>query len=173
MTDDNAWRELSAPSNEAWDQQAVPWDTRMAEDGNDFHLMLVRPATESLLSINPGERVLDVACGNGIFSHRLARLGAHVTAIDVSPTLIERARARGDSEDDIDYRLIDATSESQLLALGESNFDAAMCNMALMDLADIGPLASSLRHLLKGKARCALSGLAQCIHIHEYPGRSV
>jgi SAM-dependent methyltransferase len=120
MTDDNAWRELSAPSNEAWDQQAVPWDTRMAEDDNDFHLMLVRPATESLLSIKPGERVLDVACGNGIFSRRLARLGAHVTAIDVSPTLIERARARGDSEDDIDYRLIDATSESQLLALGES-----------------------------------------------------
>jgi 2-polyprenyl-3-methyl-5-hydroxy-6-metoxy-1,4-benzoquinol methylase len=67
----------------------------MAEDGNDFHLMLVRPGTESLLSINPGERVLDVACDNGIFSRRLARLGAHVTAIDVSPTLIEQGAGTG------------------------------------------------------------------------------
>lgn len=38
------------------------------------------------------QRVLDVACGTGVVSVTAARLGAHVTGLDLTPELLERAR---------------------------------------------------------------------------------
>jgi len=40
-----------------------------------------------------GAAVLDYGCGDGKFSHRLASLGARVVGVDISPKLIEQARA--------------------------------------------------------------------------------
>lgn len=42
--------------------------------------------------ITPGERVLDVACGTGVVSVTAARMGAHVTGLDLTPELLVRAR---------------------------------------------------------------------------------
>src|SRR5690349_12546384 len=42
--------------------------------------------------IKPDMRVLDVACGTGVVAITSARLGAMVTAIDLTPELLERAR---------------------------------------------------------------------------------
>ena len=42
--------------------------------------------------IHAGQRVLDVACGTGVVSVTAARLGAHVTGLDLTPQLLERAR---------------------------------------------------------------------------------
>ena len=41
-----------------------------------------------------GLRILDVGCGGGLFAESAARLGAHVTGIDLSEELIGVARAR-------------------------------------------------------------------------------
>ena len=76
---------------EAWNQNATFWDNKMGE-GNDFHLKLVAPATEELLTILPGQKILDIACGNGQFSRRLKSLGAQVTACDGSSQLIQLAK---------------------------------------------------------------------------------
>jgi SAM-dependent methyltransferase len=42
--------------------------------------------------IGPGQRILDVACGTGVAAVPAARLGAKVTALDLTPELLERAR---------------------------------------------------------------------------------
>src|SRR5277367_1837957 len=42
--------------------------------------------------VAPGQAVLDVACGTGVVSISAARAGARVCALDLSPTLLERAR---------------------------------------------------------------------------------
>ena len=46
------------------------------------------------LRVAPGTRVLDVGCGVGRWSRRLAARGAHVTGVDLSPTMIGEARRR-------------------------------------------------------------------------------
>lgn len=140
---------LNAESRDAWDANAAFWDERMGE-GNDFHLELVWPATERLLQPAAGQRVLDVGCGNGLTSRRLAAAGLSVTGIDISSGMLERARARTTAHDDrIEYRLLDCTDESALRGLGEHRFDAALSNMVLHDMADIEPLFRGLRHVLK------------------------
>jgi ubiquinone/menaquinone biosynthesis C-methylase UbiE len=43
-------------------------------------------------SVRAGQRVLDVACGTGVVAVTAARLGAHVSGLDLTPELLERAR---------------------------------------------------------------------------------
>ena len=89
MTDD-----LHQFTHEAWEANAEIWDGRMGNEGNDFFNILCWPALASLLDVQPGQHILDIACGNGLTSRHLAALGAHVTAFDFSGNLIEKARAR-------------------------------------------------------------------------------
>jgi 2-polyprenyl-3-methyl-5-hydroxy-6-metoxy-1,4-benzoquinol methylase len=139
---------LVAEVRDIWDAKAAFWDERMGE-GNTFQLELIGPAVERLLAMRPDEQILDVGCGNGVSSRRLAHLGARVVAIDTSARFLELARSRSrDLAHRIDYRLVDATDEEQLLALGEGRFDALVCNMVLMDMPVIDPLVRAGRRLL-------------------------
>lgn len=147
----------------AWNGNAAFWDERMAE-GNAFQLDLVAPATERLLALEPGESVLEIACGNGVMARRLAHLGARVLATDFAESMIERARARGDGGGAIEYRVVDATSEAQLLALGDHVFEAVVCNMALMDMAEIDPLLGSVPALLKAGGRFVFTQTHPCFN---------
>ena len=82
--------------NKLWEAVAYDWDARIGSDGNNFHRELVRPATVRLLAPQPGERILDIACGNGFFARYLAELGVQVVAFDYSHTMIEYAKMRCD-----------------------------------------------------------------------------
>jgi SAM-dependent methyltransferase len=151
-------------TREAWNENAAFWDERMGE-GNDFVELLVWPATERLLSPEPGERVLDIACGNGLTSRRLAAMGVEVVAFDFAEEMITRARQRTTRHADrIAYSVLDATDEAALLSLGERQFDAALCNMALFDMAEIGPLMRALARLLRPGGRFVFSVLHPCFN---------
>lgn len=150
---------LTRQAHEAWERKAAFWDEAMGE-GNAFQRILVGPATERLLAVRQGERVLDVACGNGVFSRRLAELGASVVATDFSEKFVELARARTKRTgygDAVECLVADATDEERMLALGEGHFDATVCNMALMDMPAIDPLMRVLRRLLKPESRFIFS----------------
>ena len=128
-------------------------------------MTLIAPPTERLLGVKPGETILDVACGNGAFTRRMAQLGASVVAFDFSESFIECARKRTvDYADRIEYHVIDATDRDALLALGEERFDAAICTMAIMDMSDIEPLAVTLPRLLKPEGRFVFSILHPCFN---------
>jgi 2-polyprenyl-3-methyl-5-hydroxy-6-metoxy-1,4-benzoquinol methylase len=149
-------------AREAWDMNARFWDERMA-DGNDFFISLVWPSVEKLLSPLPGEKLLDIACGNGLTSRRLAHAGAAVVAFDFSEEMIGAAKTRS-SDGQIDYRVIDATDEDALRALGSGTFDGALCNMALMDMSDIRPLMNAAASLLRPGGRFVFSLLHPCFN---------
>ena len=136
-------------SREAWDANAEHWDSRMGDDGNDFFQILQWPVIVSFLDPQPNSHILDIACGNGLTSRKLAQLGAKVTAFDFSSELIRLAETRLNPNSRITYHNVDATDEAALLALGKGSFDSALCNMALFDMADIEPLFRTLPKLLK------------------------
>jgi len=140
-------------SRHAWDANAEHWDARMGDDGNDFFNILCWPVLESLLDPKPGTRVLDVACGNGLTSRRLAALGVNVTVFDFSANLIEKARRRNspDPNPPISFQVLDATDELQLLENFQplAPYDSALSNMALFDMPEIEPLFRALRKLLR------------------------
>ena len=71
-------------------RKAAFWDERMGE-GTLFQRALIGPACERLLRVRPGQAVLEVGCGNGVVSRRLADLGAQAVATDVSAAFLSRA----------------------------------------------------------------------------------
>jgi 2-polyprenyl-3-methyl-5-hydroxy-6-metoxy-1,4-benzoquinol methylase len=149
---------LNEEGRDIWDRKADFWDALHGDDGNQFHQMLVSPGVERLLALKPDERVLDVACGNGTMARRLAMLGGKVTAVDFSTALLAKARNRGQPVGiQIVYKVADATDEAALVTLGEGNFDAVVCTMALMDMPVIRPFYQAARRLLSPGGRLIIA----------------
>lgn len=147
----------------AWDTNAPFWDARLSEP-TSWQNTLIFPAVEQLLQVHPGERILEVACGNGLLAARMAEAGARVVAFDFSEEQLGYARQRADHSN-VDLRVVDATDERQLLALGApASFDAAVCNMALMDIVDLEPLAAALPILVKADGRFVFSVTHPCFN---------
>ncbi|MDP9172537.1 MAG: class I SAM-dependent methyltransferase [Planctomycetota bacterium] len=151
-------------TREIWERISVWWDQAIGE-GNDFQRALIIPATDQLLEPGPDQLILDVACGNGNYSRHLAKLGARVLACDYCHGILERAREKVLADADrIEYRVIDATDDAQLLALGESRFDSAVCSMAMMDMPTVEPLLHALPKLLKPGGRFVFSISHPCFN---------
>ena len=162
-------------TQDAWNANAEVWDARMGDEGNDFFKLLQWPAIVSFLDPQPADRILDVACGNGLTSRKLAAFGATVTAFDFSAELIRLAQSRKNPDVRITYHVLDATDESALvdtLSL-HGPFDSALCNMALFDIAEIEPLFRALQRLLKPGGVFVFSlthpafNNSSCVHVVE------
>ncbi|MDQ7823048.1 MAG: class I SAM-dependent methyltransferase [Candidatus Eremiobacteraeota bacterium] len=148
-----------------WNANAAFWDERMGSQGNEFHRLLIEPAQEKLLELKPGDQILDIACGNGQFARRMAKLGAQVLAFDLAESFIAIARERSkEFGDRIHYCVLDAADRGQLEELGDKRFDGAVCTMALMDMAAIEPLAIALKKVLKAGGRFVFSILHPCFN---------
>ena len=90
------------------------WDDFLSDEVDRTHRKLVTPNVERLLGLREGDLALDIASGSGLFSGRMAQLGAQVAAIDASKNFLERAKARAiEYEDRIQYALMDATDRDQ------------------------------------------------------------
>jgi 2-polyprenyl-6-hydroxyphenyl methylase/3-demethylubiquinone-9 3-methyltransferase len=125
-----------------------------------------------------GARVLDVGCGGGLLAESLARAGAHVTAIDLAPSMVETARMHAlDSGLSIDYRV--EAAESLLNAHAEK-FDVVTC-MEMLEhvpepgttLAVLGRLARRGGHVFISTINRNLKSFALAIVGAEYLARLV
>ena len=154
--------ELNAEARAIWETNATWWDDRIG-DGNTFQDELIEPTQERLLGVTSGEVVLDVACGAGRFTRRLAASGAQVVGFDFSERFIARAREKTPPDmTNVEYHVIDATDFDAMLVLGERRFDAAVATMALMDVATLDPLMHALARLLKPGGRFVFSVMHPC-----------
>ena len=160
----DSWPELNDQVRDIWNANATFWDGRMGE-GNDFFHTLVAPAMERLLKPVAGEKVLDIACGNGNYCRWLADRGLTVVGVDLSEVFIKRARQRSAGYGDcVRYEVVDANDAEALLAIEGAPFNAITCNMALMDMAEIDPMLQTLPQLLKPQGRFVFSICHPCFN---------
>src|SRR6266568_3159807 len=78
-------------------------------------------AVFDLLNPQPGERILDLGCGDGALTERLVSAGAKVVGVDASPDMVNAARQRG-----LDARVMDGSNLDF-----NSEFDAVFSNAAM------------------------------------------
>ena len=107
-----------------------------------------------LLAAKPGERILDIGCGDGALTERFRKAGCMVVAIDSSPEQIWAALERG-----LDARIIDAR-ELEF----QSEFDAVFSNAVLHWIGDADRVISGVwRALTPGGRFVGEFGGAGCV----------
>lgn len=94
-----------------------------------------------------GVRVLDAGCGAGQMTAALAARGADVTAVDISPALIEVARARLPSDTPGSVRFV---AGDMLGDLGEHDFVVAMDSLIYYSVPDIAAALDRLAERVRG-----------------------
>jgi ubiquinone/menaquinone biosynthesis C-methylase UbiE len=154
-----------------WEQMADWWDNHLGDDGDLWHRTLIDPPVFKLVGDIAGQRVLDLACGNGYISRRFARAGAQVIGVDANAAIIERARAREAREPlGITYHV---TNAAQLPMLDDSMFDMVICNMALMDISDATGTIQEVARVLVPQGRFIASIAHPCFDKMETSGWAI
>ncbi len=100
-------------------------------------------AVVALLNPQPGERILDLGCGEGSLTEQIAASGATIVGIDTSEDMVAAAKARG-----LDARVMDA----ERLTFAEE-FDAVFSNAALHWVRDHDALLNGVHRALKPGGR--------------------
>lgn len=144
----------------AWDQAARWYDSLVGIGGTDFHKDILMPAVFRLLDLKKGNRVLDLACGQGVFSRFLVKKKMRVDGLDVSRELIAFARSRSDKS--INYHVGDARSPSILK--GET-FDGIACILAVQNMEEIGPVFKNVARWLSPGGRFVMVTTHPCFRI--------
>jgi ubiquinone/menaquinone biosynthesis C-methylase UbiE len=140
--------------------QQYGWD-RASEFYERFWLEQLRPATELLLSkadVQPGEHVLDVACGLGAVTFPAAHavgVNGRVLGTDISAKMIARAGERAQREDLGHVRFVRADAEN--LLADDAMFDVAVCALGLMYVPSPVAALKEMRRSLRPSGRVAAS----------------
>jgi ubiquinone/menaquinone biosynthesis C-methylase UbiE len=114
------------------------------------------PRILSAAHLGTGMRVLDVACGTGIVTRAAAALvgpAGHVTATDISPAMIDQARANLGSLDNISFGIENAQS----LTFPDRSFDAVTCGLGIMFFSDPARAVAEFYRVLRADGYAAIS----------------
>jgi SAM-dependent methyltransferase len=135
-------------------RQSVVWGNGrfelVSETAADVHDGLVQ-----VLSPDPGERWLDLACGTGAVAERAAAAGASVTGIDLAPALVETAKRRAaELALAIDYRVGDC---ERLETVGDASFDVVSSTFGVMFAPDHRAAAAELARVTRPGGRLGLA----------------
>ena len=122
-----------------------------AKDGF-FNAHYDRPACLSLLGDVAGKRVLDAACGPGLYAAELIRRGADVTGFDQSPRMVEICRERAGQGE---FRVHDLTDPISWLPDG--SVDLVLCALAIEYVNDRVAALREFRRVLRPGGALVLS----------------
>jgi ubiquinone/menaquinone biosynthesis C-methylase UbiE len=107
-----------------------------------------------LVDARPGMRIIDLACGPGSLSRRLAEMvspGGEVLGVDLAPGMIALARSMNIRA--ARFELMDI----EQLALGDQSFDAAVCGHGFQFVPDLPRALGEARRVLRPEGRLAAS----------------
>jgi trans-aconitate methyltransferase len=136
------------------------WNPELYEARHSFVWQFGEALLE-LLDPKPGERVLDLGCGTGQLTQKIADRGAHVTGLDASPEMIGQARQN--------YPQLRFVLQDAATMRFESEFDAVFSNAALHWMLDAAGVATAVQRALKAGGRfvAELGGKGNIAHIEH------
>jgi SAM-dependent methyltransferase len=155
-------------SSRSWDAVADWYAGWTGTTGSRHHQTLAIPLAHELLELRRGEALVDLGCGPGVIAPSVAKVGASLTGIDLSPRLIATARrnhgARGS------FHIADVTRLKAEASLRPASFDAALFLLSIQDIDPLEAAVASAAWLLKPGGRLVLVMLHPCFRVPRQSG---
>ncbi|MBI3632835.1 MAG: methyltransferase domain-containing protein [Candidatus Vogelbacteria bacterium] len=129
-------------NNTGWGNVAS-WYDDLIETGGNYQKDVILPDVLSILAIKKGEKVLDLACGQGFFSRAYQALDADVVGVDISKELINIAK---NYKDGIEYF---ASPADKLDFLKNSSIDKTTIILALQNISNVQAVFGECSRVLK------------------------
>ncbi len=143
-----------------WDKNADLWAELVRKGWDTYREYFNNPAFLKFMGDVKGKKVLDIGCGEGYNTRILARKGAQITGIDISPRMIEHAREHEAQEPlGIQYRI---ASFSDLSVFDDGGFDLVVSFMALMDSPNLESTSKEIFRVLQSGGSLVFSIVHPC-----------
>jgi len=135
------------PLSEDWEASARDWVEWARRPGHDSYWRFHKEPFFALLPA-PGKLTIDIGCGEGRVARDLKALGHNVVAVDVSPTMVEFAKAA-------DPSMKVVVADAARLPFDDGAADLAIAFMSLQDVDDMpGAIQEAGRVLERGGTFC-------------------
>jgi len=129
-----------------WNDRAPEWDAMSEANATTTDRAADIARIAAALDLHSGSTVLDAGCGTGQFALAFAELGCAVTANDLAPEMLDRARAHAAARDlTVDWRLGDLSR----LDIPDAAFDAVHARASLQFTPDLAAALAELRRVLR------------------------
>ncbi|MGC2288539.1 MAG: class I SAM-dependent methyltransferase [Thermoplasmata archaeon] len=139
-----------------WNQAADIWEDFVEHGKDDSRELVHGPALLRAVGPVRGTRVLDIGCGQGYFTRKLAARGARIVGVDWSVGMIDRARALESRKLlGIDYRVLDARHLQARFP--RKSFDLAVACMSFMDAPGLDQILRGVHQVLTTNGRLVFS----------------
>ncbi len=122
---------------------AQTWDPKAYGQNGAFVHQLAGDVLRWLLP-RKGERILDLGCGDGQLTARIAAKGAIVSGVDASPEMVAAARSRGVGS---------TVAQAEHLPFGDSEFDAVFSNAVLHWVRGQDEMMAEVHRVLRKRGR--------------------
>lgn len=143
-----------------WDESADLWTEQVRKGLDTYREYFNNPAFFEFAGSLRGKRVLDAGCGEGRNTRIMARMGATIVGVDISPKLIGVAREQEAREPlGVEYY---ATSFADLSAFRDASFDIVISTMALNDSPNLDRAISEFSRVLRRGGELIFSIVHPC-----------
>ena len=147
-------------STESWGQKAITEEWIKLAQTSILKTHFITPFTFQQLGDVAGKIILDIGCGEGVYSRKMTRKGAIVTAVDCAEHAIKYCISKAEEKQlKITYHL---RNSCDLYGIADDTFDIVLSSMMLMDCEDFEGTVREITRVLKPGGRLFASVCHPC-----------
>lgn len=145
-----------------WDNVAQWYDNYLIGE-DTYQAQVIAPNIMRLIAPQKGQRILDVACGQGYFSRQCADKGAEIIGIDQSSVLVEKAKANAK-----EHELYIVGNAETLGSYKLEQFDTVFSVLALENIKNIPAVMEGIQYALKPGGKVIFVLLHPAFRVPQY-----
>lgn len=133
---------MSNTEDTSWNSVA-PWYDDLVTSSGSYQKEVILPNLLRLAGDVSRKKVLDLACGQGFFSHEFAQKGAEVFGVDLSRKLVQTARTKASQ-----ISFLVGSAEKLPPEIKSNSFDVVVCVLALQNIRNLDAVISEASRVL-------------------------
>jgi ubiquinone/menaquinone biosynthesis C-methylase UbiE len=144
---------IASKGSTSWGNEAEWYDNYLA-DSDSYQRQIIMPNIVRIINPSVDKRILDVACGQGLFSESMIEKGASVVGVDISSELIGIAKKRfGNKVSSKNNFIVSPADKMTSVGIEEKSCDSAMCILAAQNIKEFDSTIKEVSKILKPKGK--------------------